>query len=195
MNGIYGRAATGLADTSWAVNESVARMGTKGEQLSEKVLNTFSSRAAVMHDLRVPIPGFKANIDHVIVSGRRVLILDSKMWKPGFYWTLAGVNRRGREKVPHTGKDQAWITKAVESHLRGTGAEVLTVRLVIWPSRTGEKASTWLLKVPGAILITGDALARTVRSFIGRRPADDRIVARLAELIVTPAAGPGSARR
>ena len=39
-------------------------------------------KAAVLHDLRIPIPGFKANIDHAVVSGRSVLLIDSKMWKP-----------------------------------------------------------------------------------------------------------------
>ncbi len=31
-NGIYGRPATGLQDTSWVVNENVAKIGAKGEQ-------------------------------------------------------------------------------------------------------------------------------------------------------------------
>ncbi|MCC3299332.1 nuclease-related domain-containing protein [Arthrobacter caoxuetaonis] len=186
MNGIYGRAATGLADTSWAVNEAVARVGAKGEQLSETILNGFGQQAAVMHDLRVPIPGFKANMDHIIVSGKRVMILDSKMWKPGFYWSLGGVNRRGFEKVPHTAKDQTWVSEAVSRHLKGTGASVLATRLVIWPSRPNEPLRTAFLRVPGAVIIPGRSLEAAARTFIGRTPADDRIVSRLAELIVKP---------
>lgn len=186
VNGIYGRAATGLQDTSWAVNEAVARMGAKGEKKSEALLNRFGETAAVMHDLRLPIPGFKANIDHIIVSGKRVLILDSKMWKPGFYWTFSGTNRRGREKVPHTAKDQGYIQRAVISHLAGTGAEVGVPKLAVWPSREGQKLSLWLLRVPGAGVIAGTALAGVVGKFIGRRPADDQIVKRLATLLVQP---------
>lgn len=186
MNGIYGRAATGLQDTSWAVNEAVAKMGAKGERKSEEILNRFGETAAVMHDLRLPIPGFKSNIDHVIVSGKRVLILDSKMWKPGFYWTLSGTNRRGLEKVPHTAKDQGYIQRAIISHLAGTGAEAGVPKLAVWSSREGQKVSLWLLRVPGANVISGAALARTVSKFIGRKPADERIVERLATLLVQP---------
>lgn len=186
MNGIYGRAATGLQDTSWAVNEAVAKMGAKGEKKSEEILNRFGESAAVMHDLHLPIPGFKANIDHIIVSGKRVLILDSKMWKPGFYWTFSGTNRRGLEKVPHTAKDQGYIQRAIISHLSGTGAEVGVPKLAVWPSREDQKLSLWLLQVPGAHVITGTALAGVVRKFIGRKPADDQIVKRLATLLVHP---------
>ncbi|MGK3708659.1 nuclease-related domain-containing protein [Arthrobacter sp. IK3] len=189
MNGIYGRAAAGLEDTSWAVNESVAKFGAKGEQRSAAVLNKFGDRAAVLHDLRVPIPGFKANIDHVVVSGNRVLIIDSKMWKPGFYWTLAGVNRRGLTKVPHTAKGQDWVSRAMVGYLAGTGAKIQPVHLVIWPSKSGGKASTWLLRVSGAVVIGGAALESAVRRFIGRKPADGRIVDRLAELTTAPVRG------
>jgi hypothetical protein len=50
MNGIYGRAATGLQDSSWAVNEGVAKVGAKGEQKTEALLNGFGKKAAVLHD-------------------------------------------------------------------------------------------------------------------------------------------------
>lgn len=73
MNGIYGRAATGLQDSSWAVNDGVAKVGAKGEQKTEVLLNGFGKKAAVLHDLRIPIPGFKANVDHAVVSGKSVL--------------------------------------------------------------------------------------------------------------------------
>lgn len=104
MNGLYGSAATGLQDSSWAVNQNVARVGAAGEKKSAALLDGFHLKAAVMHDLRVPIPGFKANIDHVIVYGKNVFILDTKVWKPGFYWTLDGTTRRGLEKVKHIDK-------------------------------------------------------------------------------------------
>lgn len=195
MNGIYGRAATGLQDTSWAVNDGVARAGAKGEQKTEALLNGFAKKAAVLHDLRIPIPGFKANIDHAIVSGKDVLLIDSKMWKPGFYWSPLGY-RRGWEKVPHIGKSQEYVSRAMRSFLDGTGAHILQPHLVIWSSRDGQPVSTWLLNVPGATVVNGLRIVPTVKSFIGRQPADPAIVNRLRELLVSaPAPAPRTPAR
>ncbi|ACL42183.1 NERD domain protein (plasmid) [Pseudarthrobacter chlorophenolicus A6] len=188
MNGIYGRAATGLQDSSWAVNESVAKIGARGEQKTEALLNGFGKKAAVLHDLRIPIPGFKANIDHAIVSGKSVLLMDSKMWKPGFYWSLLGY-RRGWEKTPHIGKSQEYVSRAMNSFLQGTGARVLTPRLVVWSSRDGQPLSTWMLTVPGAEVVNGLRIVPAVKSFVREGSADPAIVRKLQELLVkAPAA-------
>lgn len=183
MNGIYGRAATGLQDSSWAVNENVAKIGAKGEQKTEMLLNGFGKKAAVLHDLRIPLPGFKANIDHVIVSGKSVLLIDSKMWKPGFYWSVLGY-RRGWEKAPHIGKSQEYVSRAMTGFLQGTGARVLTPRLVVWSSRDGQPLSTWMLTVPGAEVVNGLRIVPVVKSFVRGGSADPAIVRRLQELLV-----------
>jgi hypothetical protein len=186
MNGVYGTAGTGLAnDSSFAANDAVARIGAGGEERTQQILNGFGLKAAVLHDLRVPIPGFKANIDHVVVSGKRVLVLDTKVWKPGFYWTLFGKNRRGGERVDHTAKDQGYIQQALITHLRGLDATVSAPALVIWPSSTRQPISFWLLRVPGTSrLLHGAALVGFVKRFIGRTPADPAITRRLSELCV-----------
>lgn len=183
MNGIYGRAATGLQDSSWAVNENVAKIGAKGEQKTEVLLNGFGKKAAVLHDLRIPIPGFKANIDHAIVSGKSVLLIDSKMWKPGFYWSTLGY-RRGWEKTPHVGKSQEYVSAAMTAFLQGTGAKILTPKLVVWSSRDGQPLSTWLLSVPGAEVVNGLGIVPVVKSFVRGGSADPAIVRKLQELLV-----------
>lgn len=186
MNGIYGRAAVGLSgDTSWASSTGAASAGARGEKKTEELLERFGTRAAVLHDLKVPITGSRANIDHVVVSGKRVLLLDTKVWKPGFYWTMAGKNRRGFEHIPHTEKPQNYMTDSMRRYLEGTGAQVGKPYLVVWPSNKSGKVSTWLLKVPGAGVISGAGLVSTVRSFISRRPADPVIVGRLKALLVS----------
>lgn len=188
MNGSYGRAATGLTnDASFAANAGAAKAGAEGEVKTAAILDGFSLKAAILHDLRVPIPGFKANIDHVVVSGKRVLIIDTKVWKPGFYWTLFGKNRRGTERVPHTEKDLGYIQQSLITHLRGTGAVVSTPHLAIWSSRKNSTPSFWLLRVPGARLLNGEALLGFVKGFIGREAADPVITRKLMELRVRKA--------
>lgn len=187
MNGIYGSAATGLQDSSWAANSNVARVGATGEKKSAKLLDGFHLKAAVMHDLRVPLPGFKANIDHVVVSGKNVFILDTKVWKPGFYWTFAGTTRRGFEKAKHIDKDQSYLHRALTSYLQGTGAIVHTPVLVVWSSRASETPSVWLVRVPGARVTSGAGLVQMVKGFIGKHPADPAIVSKLSRLLVRKA--------
>lgn len=182
MNGVFGKAGTGLQDASWAVNADVARIGAAGEAKTQALLDVFGKQAGVFHDLRVPIPGFKANMDHVIVSGRKVLIIDTKVWQPGFHWTWAGANRRGLKRVSHTEKDQAWVTKAMTKYLDGTGANVWDVRIAVWPSRPG-KVGTAFLKVPGAVVLPAENVGALVSKFIGVSPANDAITSRLMRLI------------
>lgn len=193
VNGIYGSAAAGLqgTDTSWAANQNVAKVGAAGEKKSAALLDGFALKAAVMHDLRVPLPGFKANIDHVIVSGKNVFILDTKVWKPGFYWTFAGTTRRGLEKVKHIDKDQAYLHRALTQYLKGTGAIVHTPILVVWSSQKTDQPSTWMVRVPGAKVTSGKNLVSMVKGFIGRKPADTAVVTKLSSLLVRkPAAVP-----
>ncbi|APX00389.1 nuclease-related domain-containing protein [Arthrobacter sp. QXT-31] len=67
VNGSYGRAGNGLSgNTGWAASGGAVQAGARGEKQTEEVLRQFADRAAVLHDLRVPIPGFNANIDPVI---------------------------------------------------------------------------------------------------------------------------------
>ena len=192
MNGVYGKAGTGLKNTSWAVNADVARIGAAGEERMQGLLDSFRLQAAVFHDLRIPIPGFKANIDHVIVSGRDVLVIDTKNWMPGFYWSLGGTNRRGLKRVKYTEKDQAWVQRALTTFLAGTGAKVRTPIVAVFPSREG-KANTTFMRVPGATVVPAGSITGHVERFIGVKPSDDAITSRLMTLVTNsplrPAAG------
>ncbi|MGF9663174.1 nuclease-related domain-containing protein [Arthrobacter crystallopoietes] len=103
-NGMFGTASAWLGNATWTKNRDVAEIGAIGERRTAQILDSFSDRAAVLHDLSIPIKGISANIDHVVVSGRKVLILESKVWAPGIYWTLGGTNRWGLTRVVHTEK-------------------------------------------------------------------------------------------
>lgn len=167
---VIGTAGYGLSgDTSWAANDAVARVGLSGEIRTAEILNKLARERGgptVMHDLT--FPGTRANIDHLVISGDRVLIIDSKVWKPGVYWTLGGQSRRGTERVRHLEKDsiekatarlKARLTKAKIKHV------VVTPIVVVWPSRRGGVVRTSMLRVPGAKVIAADKLEAYVRRF------------------------------
>lgn len=185
MNGIYGRAATGLQDASWAKNAEVARIGATGETRTASELAVFGNQAAVFHDLRVPIPGFKSNIDHIVVTGKKVLLIDTKVWKPGIYWTLFGSSRRGLERVKHVDKGQDWLIRAMETFLAGTGAKVSKVNIAVWPSGAGN-VNTAFLKIPGVNVMPAAEIRRFVERNLTPGPSDDVITTRLRTLVTGP---------
>lgn len=78
----------------WARSAGAARVGAVGEIRTAQLLEPFTLTAdgpTVLHDLLIPGLGrLRANIDHVVVSGQTVLLVDSKVWAPGFVWTVFG---------------------------------------------------------------------------------------------------------
>lgn len=183
-NGVFGNAGGGLGgDVSWAKNEAVARQGLAGEKRTAELLNKFQDRVAIIHDVRVPLPGFKSNIDHVIVAGRHVYLIDSKNWKPGFYWSLGGKARRGFSRVAHLEKGPGYAEDAVRNFLRQERATVHESTLGVWPSNRSKALHLWALKVPRARVVHGHQLARIAKRAARHGGADPAIVARLLTLI------------
>lgn len=183
-NGTWGRAGTGLADsTSWAVSATAAAQGAKYEEKTAIVLDRFADRAAILHD--VIIPGLKANIDHVVVSGNRVLLIDTKSWRPGFYWTFGGKSRRGFDPVPHVDSKTMTIghTKFSSALRRATLVRPVTV---VWPSNQRKTMWLWALRLQGSRAIHAQQLERAVDKFIGAAPADPAIVTSLVALLARP---------
>ena len=188
---VYGTPGGSLGKQNFTTADR-ASVGQRGEEKTARLLADLATRGAtVLHDLRVPIPGFTANIDHVVVSGHRVTILDSKVWKPGRYWTFAGRTRRGFEKVPHTDKKLLPTAQtALDRYLKQAGvgnAHVGTGLLLIWPSSKSGRLKLGLYKPAGAKAL--DASAHTtpsrIRAHTGIANADPKIIATLAPLIIS----------
>ena len=186
---VIGRAGVGLAagNSHWAANADVARIGRGGELRTAKVLNGLALRPGgptVLHDLT--IPGSRANIDHVVVSGRRIALVDTKVWKPGIYWRVFGMTFRGLERFAFADKDtmSMAVTKLskylAQRDVTGDFAAPLTV---VWPSRDG---AVQMLTFGGPhgrrSLVAGPSLERSARR-LGTRPADPNVVHALASLV------------
>jgi hypothetical protein len=194
MGRVLGQAARSLNHSeSWLADQSTAKVGAKGEQRTGRILNALAAAQngpTVLHDLRIPLPGVNANIDHIVVSGRRVTILDSKVWKPGFYWTLLGATRRGMERfAPADKQTMRMAREAVTAYLtkQGLRADVRTPLLVVWSSQKNRPTSSLaFLRSPGAAAVTGPAFEAGPTRFTGGKPADDGIVSALAQLLLRP---------
>ena len=171
---IYGvSGASANAGGAWAKNDTVARIGAAGERQVAKVLEPYFSApdtAALFHDLSVP--GRSANIDHLIVSGKDVLLVDTKVWASGFYFTIFShtyriIRKDGRlriERVDHADKHTYEMFFAdLKKILSPIGARILTPAVVV-VSNSG-KVSVRLYKPLGARAYTLDRfMAKSVLS-------------------------------
>lgn len=191
---IYGTPGGGLVKADWlaASAQGAAKVGRNGEIATGALLNKFAAMdggVSVMHDLKVPSAKYKANIDHVVVSGRTVYVIDAKVWKPAFYWTLGEKTRRGFERFePAEKQTMVVISNALRAYFDQYGIKVNlpTPLLFVWPSSKRGSLNTRFLSVPGADTIAGPKVEKVAeRLFSGRRakPADPQVIAALAPLV------------
>lgn len=179
-----GLAGRGLDDADWAANDAVRLKGQQAEMRTGAVLYELTKRGpTVINDLRIPIPGFTANIDHVVLYGNKVLILDTKTWGAGFYWTLNSQTRRGFEKFPYADKQTLpMAVKSVQSflHRKGIDAKFPNPAIVVWP--TGP-AQFWAYSpAGGARTVQGARLAGWLNRNVPSKNANPNIMVALAEL-------------
>lgn len=183
---VYGTAGVGVATGQWVQNRGVAQAGARGEIKTAKELGRLVARSnvTVLHDLKVPVPGITANIDHVVVSGDVVWLIDSKMWKPGFLWTFGGKTRRGLQLFPSADKQTMLLARqGITKFLSGTGAHIRTPLVAIW-STNHDLPWLWALRIPGARAVHGHKLLSRLPG--DGRAADQAIVAQLQRLMNVP---------
>lgn len=185
---VIGDAGGSLEDAGWAANQNVADIGRGGEVRTALLLNRLALKPGgptVLHDLSIPIPGFSANIDHAVVSGTTVTLLDSKVWRPAFYWTLPGGTRRGWSRFPFADKKTLPTgVHAMEKLMvaRGAPASFAPSVMVVWPSSAHGVLRVWAARPARARAVTGAVFERHLGRFVGTRSADPRVVQVLASL-------------
>jgi len=185
---IYGQAGKGLENADWAANDDVARIGQSGEVKTSRIINhaVQGTKAVALHDLRIPLPGVRANIDHVLITHNGVYLIDSKVWKPGFMWTVGGTTRRGWQKFPYADKSTMKMAHdGVAAMLDKRGVHIpVHGQLVVWPSSKNGKLSTWALRVPGASVTTPEKFEGWVHGTAKKsRAVDEEAVSAMRSLI------------
>lgn len=189
---VIGKPAFGLTrgDTSWAVNDQVAEIGADGERATARVLNEIASMPGgptVLHDVSVPASGMKVNMDHVVVSGREVTIIDTKVWKPGFYWTLLGCTWRGFERFrPAETRAVSMARDKLSWYLirRHAFAKLRIPEVWVWPSSQFTPLRLWAMNFPDAMVLHGQKAAKYARHSC-YRSADPRVVSALIPLVAS----------
>lgn len=188
---VIGKPGAGLASSpSWAVNADVAEIGHGGEVRTAEILNRLAvpGGPTVLHDLVLPMSSIKANIDHVVVSGRTVTCIDTKVWKPGVLWTMFGTTRRGWSRFePADKKTMDLAAMSVAALLRNSHiqAKVAMPVIVVWPSNKDRGINIGWYRPIGARAVLAETAERRASQLFGSDPADPAIVEALTELVTS----------
>lgn len=123
------------------------KAGFKGEQAVSKILwETFKDDPAVhiFQDVNIP-EGHGANADFLVVKGNTVIVVDAKMWAPGFYWSSFW----RPDPLPHKGPSLKPFEAAVGTNGQGKKYTSKTVAMAVDVYRkmlTQRTGSTWNVK-------------------------------------------------
>lgn len=156
----HGTAGAGVATGAWVANDGVRRAGVRGEQLAAALLDQWAetSGATVIHDVMVPHQRYTFNVDHVVVIGRTVVLVDAKLWRPGFYWTWNGRSHRGLQAFPFADKRGMGLARKAVAEFIGRRFSVRRPIVAVFPTDRAKKLHLWALTVPGAALVPGTRL-------------------------------------
>lgn len=190
---IYGRAAGSLLednDFTSRLDPALRQHAIFGELNTSHVLEILALQPGgptVLNNLRFPKQSIKANIDHVLVAGSRVLVIDSKRLHPGTY---AGdspktLTRNGAPSDNIKTKTGITATNLLRGYLtdRHTQPSMDLPLLVLWPSSPGV-IDHGRLRLPGVRTTTGPALYNFVICNQLFAPADPAIVNKLRQLVL-----------
>jgi hypothetical protein len=178
-----GRAGGSLADTSWATNDEVAAIGAKGERLTAKLLKACAGDATVLHDLDIPIAKMSANIDHAVVTGRRVLLVDTKMWKPGRYVTVFGRTFRGWSRFEFADKE-TMVIGLQAFRAASPSAKWERPVVVVHPSNGRAAVDVRRYRPRGAAAADAVRFEQIVRRLVERNgPADPQVVSEMSRFV------------
>lgn len=184
---IYGTPGKNLEDGQAGLDRSRRIVGRAGELATAAVLRRLEAahpEMAVSHSLRVPARKMNTDIDHVVAAGRRVWVLDSKCWQPGFYWSAGPLAMRGLHRAPYAKRRSMAVAARVLQGYLGTSAAVEVPHVVAWPSSPSQHLSVWAWRPVDARPITGERFGAVARRIIKPAPADAGVVEALARLVI-----------
>ena len=187
---VIGRPGGSLYEMNGRASAGQINAGRLGEQKTADIVGRLCVRGGptVLHDLTLPMRGISANIDHIVVSGRNVTIIDSKYWKPGIYWTFFGRTFNGLHRVKHADKRTTQMaSRAINGWLQTRhGHKYAVVKkpiLVIWPSSQRGTSSLFFYSPIAAVAMSGAKFTSRLRHTLGSKQADPSIVAALMPLV------------
>lgn len=126
----------------------------------------------------------KAGIDHAVVAGNRVWLLDSTCWAPAFRRT-AGVRQvNGRHGAPRAGRPtMVMATHAFQVYL-GAKAIVEAPTVTVWPSSPAKPLTLWAWEPVARKGVAVERFTVAVGRLLRPTPADATIVRALRQFVI-----------
>ncbi|MGP4994545.1 nuclease-related domain-containing protein [Glutamicibacter ardleyensis] len=170
ITGVFGVPGGGLENQNFARNSGTAKVGARYERRTAKVLDEFSGECAVFHDVRIPLEGVNANIDHIVVAGNLALMVDTKAWLKGLYWTFPGSRTfHGIKSASHVDKSLGMAHKAFVRLAQGEGTFTKPL-IAVWGSNGDVNVRA--VRVDGASVVNAQNLRTVIRKFLNRVTTD-----------------------
>lgn len=182
---LTGHAADGTAP-GWSANRNAALMGAAGERRTAKLLDAYATDALILHDVKIPLKGVRANVDHAVVSGNRILLVDSKVWASGTYWTFRGKHLMNTKVIENPlGKSMVLARDGWAALAARHGGSLVEPVTVVWPARAGSAVSVNRLAAPVGQVVAGTALREVVEKFL-TGPAEPELARAAISQLSTP---------
>ncbi|GAB2993458.1 DnaJ domain-containing protein [Amycolatopsis acidiphila] len=156
-----------------------------GERLTAELLERYLTRlpsVRICHGLALPGSVF-ADIDHAVLAGRRLVLVESKTWLPGHYgadedgtlWRDDRLFRGGATRLPEAIEAYRELLPGVE--IRGA--------LIVYPSRAGEISTEEDFELP-APPMTPEQFVAEIGGWLAAQPStvDIDVLRRLRHQVV-----------
>ena len=201
----FGTPGGSLQNAASSKYQNTAATGASGEVRTANLLRKIqqgrkaAERFAVIHDVMLPSSKYTANIDHIVVAGRQVLIIDSKVWSSGVYATIRGktyvyhssttkndFNKRLARFEPADLKTLPMTVNLLDKWLQNASisyAVFMRPALLIWPPSGKTLPFLWLYRPQGTtdVLTAKNALDRLALAIPHQTP-DRRLLDQLLTL-------------
>ena len=189
-----GKAATGVSRSSSQFGKKNAAAGAVGERIlfSELDSNPFTSGYDIWSSMRLPNYSPNVDVDIVVSSGNKVVLLDSKMWAAAHnYWSIFGMPMQ--DFAPRRERDGSWkalsknMANAKDRYTREMPFAQVSAMVLFVPTgkRKTPPKSVRFLKFPGNVRSyqMQDGVRRVHRILGDPKPTDAKVQAVLQSLV------------
>jgi len=187
----FGKPGGSLRDKNQSfASKDRSKVGAAGEVKTAEIIRAYQStlpesrRFTVVHDIMLPSDKYTVNIDHLIITGSRLVVLDSKVWQPARYVSAFGhVYRMGNGSF--FGRFEPAEKQTVQlicNVLAKRFGIPVNGALVVWSSKYNSEPKLGLYRPKGIKVLTGADLHRQLPRYVRSQAGDEGLIQAVLKL-------------